>query len=249
MDDKKLFYTSAIGAISLYLVIVVSLLIYISNSYVKSFDANTKVTVMELDLVSTPTKQDLNKTTKPKIQEKSSDQAKEIIKKSTSKSIKKTTSMKELYGNTSIKAAKVEKEKVLNIRSSMTSSRYKSKFEKEKKTDNIKVLNNLNEVKNIQKRNIQLKSNKNKDKYYSKIYQILSSRWQPVSINENLKAKILVSITSDGIFSYNFIQYSGNSSFDEQLMRFLDKQIEITYPLHSKGNTVDIEIEFKAQNR
>jgi len=249
MDDKKLFYTSAVGAVALYIFIVVALLIYISNSHVKSFDANTKVTVMELDLLSTPTKQDVKKILTPKTQNKSTKKAKEIIKKSTSKSSKKTTNMKDLFGKTRIKAAKIQKEKVLNIRSSMTSSRYRSKFEKEKKTNNIKMSNNLNEVKNIQKRNIQLKStSENHDKYFAKIKEILNSRWQPSAINEDLLSVVLITITSDGIFSYNFIQYSGNSNFDEQLMRFLDKQKDMLFPLHSKGNSVDIQMKFKTEN-
>ncbi len=249
MDDKKLFYTSAVGAVALYLFFVISLLVYIGNSHVKSFDANTKVTVMELDLVSVPIKQDTKKIKKVKAQEKSTKKAKEIVKKSTSKSSKKTTSMKDLFSKSTIKPAKVKKENVLNIRSSMTSSRYRSKFEKEKKLQNIRASNNLNEVKNIQKRTTQLKStSKNHDEYFAKIKEILNSRWQPLTINEALLSVVLITITNDGIFSYNFIQYSGNSNFDDQLMRFLDKQRDILFPLHSKGSSIDIKMKFKTEN-
>ncbi len=251
MDDKKLLGIAVGSSIALYIVLAILLLFYLDSHKVKAYDAASKQTTIELELLSTPKKKVEKKLVKPVQKKKSSEKAKKIVKKSTSRSTKKTSDIKSLFGKTSIKAAKVQKEKVLNIRASLTNSRFRSKFEKEKKVENIKGSNSLNKIQKVSQVTPQLKSNKEKDPYYSKIYEILSSRWQPIAIDtteDETLAKVVVSIDRDGIlFSYTFVQKSGNISFDQQLMLFLDTQINKKFPKHPDGRR-DIEIKFNLEN-
>ena len=247
MDNKKLYIVSISIALILYIAIILFILYYISSQNVKSYDAATKETTIELDLVSLPVKKDIKDTVQPTIKKTSTKKAKKIVKKSTSRSSKRTANMKSLFGKVKIKSAKVVKQNVLNIKSSMTNSRYKSKFEKEKKTENVKVSNSLNKIKDISNKKISLKSIKENDQYYSKIYQILSSRFIPRQIEEDLSAKVLITITNDGIFSYTFVQYSNSETYNQQLMVFLDSQINETFPSPSNRSSVDIEIIFKTK--
>lgn len=246
MDDKKFLKVSIAISIGLYLFLVLSLILYLHSKNVKAYDAMSKTTTIELEIIQNDSDPKDKQTQQQLIQKNQSELAKKIVDKSTSRSTKKTTNMKSLFGKTSIKAARVEKREVLNIKSSLTNSRYKSKFEKEKKLENIKMSNSLNKLEKASSKP-QLKSKNENDPYFSKVYEILSARWQPTMIRQDLRAKVIVSITNSGSFSYNISQYSGDTSFDEQLMRFLDKQKNLAYPTHSKGSSVDIEIEFKAK--
>jgi hypothetical protein len=247
MDDKKLYIIAIVSSILLYLILLLTLLYYISSSKIKVYDALNKETVIELDLVDIPALKKNKDITKPKQQNKSSDKAKKIVKKSTSKTAKRTSNIKSLFGKTKIKAAKISKKEVLNIRSSMTNSRFRSKFEKEKKSDDLKVSNNLSDVKSITNKKVSLKSNQESDPYYSKIYKILSSRFIPRQINDDLSSKVIVTISLNGEFNYKIIQYSDNEIFNQQLINFLDNQTTNIFPIHKNKNTVSIEIIFKTK--
>ena len=128
-------------------------------------------------------------------------------------------------------------------------SRFKSKFEKEKKSKNL-VLSNLKEKVESKSSSKNVTMTKNKDEqdpYYSKIYQLLSSRWNPTIFADDLKAKVNIVIFNNGKFSFKFIQYSGNEGFDEQLKEFLNNETLKNYPVSPSNKTVNIEISFQSK--
>ncbi len=136
----------------------------------------------------------------------------------------------------------------MNIKKSSISSRFKSKFEKEKKVKDV-VLSDLVENKNSAgiKKVVLSDSKDNTDPYFSKINQILSSRWNPTVFSSDLTAKVIVTITNNGIFSFKFIQYSDNIGFDNQLSTFLSDESLKRYPINPNNKITEIEITFKSK--
>jgi len=245
MDNVKAFYLSAIIAIGVYISLVFLFLFYIKEGSVKKIDAISKSTILQLDIII-----DQPKDIKKQIKISSKDiisKKNTVVKKSTSVSAKRKTNLKSLFANVKTKSAKVVKQKVMNVKESSIASRYKSKFEKVKKANNVSLKDldnsNRNNIKNV----ISSESKNESDPYYSKIYQLISSRWQPTIFFNNLKAKILISISNSGQFNYQFIQYSDNMGFDNQLKMFLDKEKLIQYPINPNNRSTKIEITFQSK--
>ena len=250
MDDKKYLYITAVISVCLYISLILVVLVYLKyNNNIKKIDALKKTTVLQLDIIL-----DTPKVYKEKITLKSTIKnkklARKVVKKTTSTSIKQKTNLKSLFANVKTKATKVSKKKILNVKQSTISSRFKSKFEKEKKSNNL-ILSDLLEKKTkkiITTNKVMMsKSENEQDPYFSKIYQMLSNRWNPIIFSDNLTAKVLVSISNNGKFSYKFIQYSTNVGFDEQLKEFLDKESFKTYPVNKSKKKINIEILFQSK--
>lgn len=247
MANKQELIYSAIAALAIYIILILSFLVYLKTNEVKKINATVKNTVLQLDVILdvAPNKE------KIKIQsnQKNTKIAKKVVKKTTSSSIKKRTNLKSLFANVKTNVKSTSKDKVLNVKNSSISSRFKSKFEKERKTKKL-VLSKLTENKVTKSANNRVtmdKSSENQDPYYSKIYQILSNRWKPTIFQNDLKVKVNIIIFNNGKFSYKFIQYSGNMGFDNQITEFLNNETLKKYPISPKNKTVNIEITFQSK--
>jgi len=247
MANKQELIYSAIAALAIYIILILSFLVYLKTNEVKKINATVKNTVLQLDVILdvAPSKE------KIKIQsnQKNTKIAKKVVKKTTSSSIKKRTNLKSLFANVKTNVKSTSKDKVLNVKNSSISSRFKSKFEKERKTKKL-VLSKLTENKVTKTANNTVtmeKSSENQDPYYSKIYQILSNRWKPTIFQNDLKVKVNIIIFNNGKFSYKFIQYSGNMGFDNQITEFLNNETLKKYPISPKNKTVNIEITFQSK--
>ena len=171
--------------------------------------------------------------------------AKKIVKKSASTSAKKRSNLKSLFANVKTKARIIEKKQVSNVKKSTTTSRFKSKFEKQSKTNNkLAKLLKKQEVSHTNKKASDAKNEK--DPYISKIYDLLYQRWNPLLLLDGLSAKVLLTIYSTGELKYRVIQYSGDSTFDNQLVVFLEEQSMLEFP-HPNKNKVDIEVVFTSK--
>jgi hypothetical protein len=236
------------AAVAVYIICILSFLVYLKNSDIKKINATVKNTVLQLDVIlETPTekKETLKVTSKVKNQ----DIAKKVVKKTSSVSIKQRSNLKSLFADVKTDVKTVTKDKVLNVKKSSISSRFKSKFEKEKKTENI-VLSKLNDNKQLKvvNKNVTMDESTDKqDPYYTKIYQMISTRWIPTVFDNDLTAKVSIVIFNNGKFSYKFIQYSGNTGFDNQLREFLNQETQKTYPISPTNKTVNIEISFQSK--
>lgn len=240
MEQKREFYLSGIASFAVYLVVCIAILLYINTPKPKKFDVASKVTVLELELIST-------KSNELKVAKKSMKQE-AIVKKATSRSHKQKADFKSLFANVSTKSVKVEKKRVNTVTKSLDPSRFKSKFEKQKKSDNVSVSKILNDVKTTTNRPTNMASKKGKEhEYFSKIKEILWQRWNPRLLNEGLEVKVLVMITNNGKFDYRIMKYSNEERFDQSLKEFLNTQINEIFPPHDIGSKVDIIINFKSE--
>ena len=105
----------------------------------------------------------------------------------------------------------------------------------------------MSETKTTNKKITMDKVKDKQDPYYTKIYQILSSRWNPTIFANDLKAKVNIIIFNNGKFSFKFIQYSGNDGFDESVKNFLNNETQKSYPVSPLNKTVNIEISFQSK--
>lgn len=240
MHEKGYFYLAGILSASIYVLICISFLLYINAPKPKKFDSS-KTTVLELDLISM--KADKKTATK-----KSTEKMEEVVKKSTSSSAKQKADFKSLFADVKTTAKKVEEKDVNTVKESLDPSRFKSKFEKQKKTDNTSVSKLLKDVKtatNLPSNSST--SNGEQDEYFSKIKEILWKRWNPVLLDSGLVVKVLVMISSDGSFDYRIMKYSDNQRFDESLKEFLETQVGESFPRPKINSKVDIIVNFKSE--
>jgi hypothetical protein len=248
MVKNRFFYISAFISIAIYLCLVVLILLYITKREPKRFNSFKKDTVLELSIIVPQKKPKpiikkhhvASSVIKHKI-------AKKIVKKSKSSSAKQKTNLKSLFANVKVKANKIETKKVNYVKKTEVVSRFKAKFEKQKETP----VSNLSKILIKQDSYIAPKktvdTNANHDKYISEIYDIIFQRWNPKFTIDGLSAKVIITINSKGSFYYKLIQYSGNNSFDKQLVDFLDSQTQELYPAPKTERSIDIEVTFKAK--
>jgi len=245
MDNKYNYIVSGVIAISLYILIILVFILYLINPAVKTYQAISNETIIQLDIISEKTKDD-KETKKPK------EQIKKVIKdvkveEASSASANKKTNLKSLFANVSTKASKIQEKKVLNLKKNETSSRFKSKFEKNKSRSEIKIskLDNSKSVKTNKK--LTITNNKgNFNEYYSKVNTIILNRWYlyPLLATQSYLVQVEVEITTKGVFSYTILKYSGNLNIDNSVKDFLNTQINEVYPLPIDGKNKNILINF-----
>lgn len=243
MQKNSSFIYAGIASFSFYILICFLFIYYVSSHKSKTYNV-TKTTVIQLDMI-------VEKSDKKRIEKKEDKKAEKpmdkIIKKSTSAANKKRPNLKSLFGKVKTKEAKVPTKEVNNVKKSLDPKRFKAKFEKQKKSSNVKIDKLFDDKKtttNVTSSN--LSKSKESDDYYSKINELLSV-WTPTLRDEGLVATILVIIAPDGTFDYSFIKYSQNTNFDVSLKAFLEEQKSIIYPKPKKGKQVKINVDFKSE--
>ena len=246
-DDKSNFYLSGVLAFGLYLLFLLLCALYIKTQDVNKFDAVSKVTILELDIIIEQKDKVDKKPVKNSTTQINTKKSNEIVKKSASKSAKKRSNLKSLFAKVKTKAPKIAQKEVLNVTNSTVTSRFKSKFEKQQKSKNISVSKLLDSVESKSSVSVPTDAKNKNDKYYSKIYELLASRWKPGLIIDGLSAKVLVIISSSGNFDYKFLKYSNDSRFDDSLKEFLENQKLDRYPKHDRGSKQEIAVTFTAQ--
>jgi hypothetical protein len=211
---------------------------------VKKYTTKTKATVLELDVI-------VEKSDKKRIEKKEDkkNEKKEevIVKKSSSKAAEKKPDLKSLFANVKTKTKKVAKKEVNKVVKSIDPKRFKSKFEKQKKSSNVKVDKLLNDKKTTPNVRSSSKSkSKESNEYFSQVSALLDV-WVPLIREDGLMATVLVSIDPNGRFNYTFTKYSGNNDFDISLKAFLEEQKSIMYPKPKKRKKVQINVDFKSK--
>lgn len=241
MQNNFSFILSGIIAISFYAFMCFLLFFYIASPTPKTYDLKSTSMAIELDMITEKAdKKMVEKKTEKKIE-------KEEVKeeKVASASNEKKPDLKSLFANVKETAKTVTKEEVNNIEKSIDPKRFKSKFEKEKKSNNIKIDKILEDEKtatNVKATN----ANKGQetDEYFSKVHELLSV-WNPVG--SGLKAVVLIMIDLNGRFDYRIVTNSGDQTFDSSLKSFLDEQKNVAYPKPTKDKDIRINVDFKSE--
>lgn len=241
LPKNDFFYISGLIAFVAYFFCFILFALYISAPEVKKFDSFTKNTVLELDvmIIDNAPKEQVNKSIV-----KNTKKSEDIVKKSASKTAKQTANVKSLFANVKTQSNKVLEKEINNVAKSEVASRFKSKFEKQRKTADVSVSKLLDSVKSKAMVRPSTDSKNNNDPYFSKIYELLASKWQPMFLIDGLTAKVLVIISSSGEFDFRVRTYSDDERFNDYLKSFLNEQRTVAFPVHSSGRGKEIEVIF-----
>lgn len=240
MQNNSSFIVSGVIAVFIYLFICFSVLFYIMSPIPDTINMTPTSTSIELDMIVEKAEKKMVERKVDKIIEKE-----EVKEKSTSASNEKRPDLKSLFANVKETAKTVAKEEVNNVEKSIDPKRFKSKFEKEKKSSNIKIDKLLEDEKTATNaKSMNAAKGQESDEYFSQISEMLNA-WIPVGTG--LKAVVLIMIDLDGKFDYNFVKKSGDETFDTSLRAFLDEQKNISYPKPTKGKAVRINVDFKSE--
>src|SRR5574344_979372 len=202
MQNNSSFIISGIIAFFIYFSICFLVMYYIFSPIKESINITPSSTTIELDMIEEIAEKKMVERKTEKIVKE------EVVEKSTSASNEKKPDLKSLFANVKETSNKVVKEEVNNVEKSIDPKRFKSKFEKEKRSNNIKIDKLLEDEKtatNVKSTN----SNKGQetDEYFSKVHELLSV-WNPVGTG--LKAVVLIMIDLDGRFDYRVVTSSGD---------------------------------------
>lgn len=242
MQNNFSFILSGIIAFSFYAFMCFLLFFYIASPTPKTFNIKPTSTTIELDMIVEKAEKKMVEKKTEKIIEKE-----EVKEKETSVSNEKRPDLKSLFANVKEKATNVAKQEVNNVEKSIDPKRFKSKFEKEKKSSNItidKLLEDEKTASNAKSKNAN--KGEESDDYFSQIDEMLSA-WMPTTREPGLKAVVLVMIDLNGRFDYRFVTNSGNETFDTSLRNFLEEQKNIVYPIPTKNKDVRINVDFKSE--
>ena len=247
MQKTSSFILTGIFSFSFYILICFLFLNYISKKDVKTYDFKAKAVVLELDVI-------VVKSDKKRIEKKEDKKRTEVEKKPIVKSTSRTNearpNLKSLFANVKTKEKTISQKEINKIRKSIDPKRFKSKFQKEKKSSNIeidKISKDKETTTNIDILNKIKNKNKETNEYYNKVTTLLYQWIPPTVTKKDLVSNVLIIIDSLGSFNYRFIDYSNDSSFDTSLKAFLDKQKSIIYPIPEKMNKVEVEVKFASE--
>jgi len=243
MDNKYNKFISFIIALSSYILVLLLILLYLQEPNIKKYNTKKKETVIQIDLITVENKTNNNISKTKEIK-------KVKINKSKSLDNKVKSNLKSLFANVKVKSENVKEKKVLNVKENKIKSRFKSKFTNKDNPKNIKVakLKTVNKIKD-KKRNIDPNNNDTEDNYYSQIKQLILTRWydNPVYITDKYLLKVYITISSKGKFNFNIIKYSGKIQIDNLLMKFLNEQRDIIYPIAKDNKDKTILVNFMSE--
>ncbi|WP_122894152.1 TonB C-terminal domain-containing protein [Arcobacter peruensis] len=244
MQNKSSFLISGIISFSFYIFICALVVYYVTKPPVKKYTTKTTATVLELDVI-------VEKSDKKRIEKKEDKRIEKkeevVVEKAASKAAEKKPDLKSLFANVKTKSKTVAKKEVNKVVKSIDPKRFKSKFEKQKKSSNVKLDKLLNDKKTTTNVRSSSKSkSKESNEYFSQVSALLDA-WVPLIRQDNLTATVLVIISPNGNFDYRFSKYSGNSDFDISLKAFLEEQKSIMYPKPKRGKKVQINVDFKSK--
>lgn len=243
MSARNYYYLSAFIAFGLYAFFILLFILYLKETKVIKISPYANETVIQLDVVVDPLS--VKKNQPAKIEPKKI--VKEEVEKTTSRSPRKIADFKSLFANVKTEATKVSKETVNNAKANPNPTKYKAKMIREKRNDlNInKSLNSINETSS--KLSMSMQSQHKNDPYYSKIYEIIASRWNPMFVVDGLTATVIITINNQGNFRYRFKKRSSDEAFNASLKQFLESQTVESYPPYEKGRSTNIEVVFKSK--
>ena len=240
MQNNSSFIVSGIIAFSLYLCLCFSVLFYIMSPEQNMINITPTSTSIELDMIVEKAEKKMVERKVEKIIEE-----KEVVEKQTSAQQEKKPDLKSLFANVKETAKTVTKEEVNNIQKSIDPKRFKSKFEKEKKSSNIKIDRLLEDEKTASNtKSTNAAKGVETDEYFSQISEMLSA-WVPVG--SGLKAVVLIMIDLDGRFDYRIVTNSSDEGFNSSLKAFLEEQKNVAYPKPTKDKDIRINVDFKSE--
>ena len=218
MQNNSSFIISGVIAFFIYFSICFLVMYYIFSPLKESINITPSSTTIELDMIEEIAEKKMVERKTEKIVKE------EVVEKSTSASNEKKPDLKSLFANVKETSNKVVKEEVNNVEKSIDPKRFKSKFEKEKKSSNIKI-----------------------DKLLEDEKTATDSKLKRSAISQDTKiiVKVIVMVDENGKFDYKIQKASSDEGYNEALKSYLDTQRGVPYPIPPNGKGVRYSVDFK----
>ncbi len=238
-----------IFSISIYLLLLLSLALYLQERVKKNIDYTIKKdNILDITLVEKKAdkilkhKKKIVKKTKKKTKVSTTPKPKRQTEKKVKKIVKKV-SLQGLF-------KKIDTKKIVEPKNEITrQSRKKQRVKKQ----NIEPITKKDVAKKIVdsisfKRTQNLNSSKNGvyDKFRGKVQQILYENWQDTidTVSGN-SATVEIYIDKSGSFSYKIVKLSYNDEFNSKLVDFLEAMRDKEFPPFTEGDIFKLQVEFK----
>jgi len=246
MGKRFNLYISIFIAVFIYILFLLSVILYLKKENVEKFSSKFDETIIELDFV-------VNNDLKDAKINSNVDTSNDVLEVETQQSgsleIKRDLDPKSLFANFTAKSENIAVKEVIETNTNSVNSRFKSKIEQQNEIKSIELskLIDVKEVTNSNKIQNNMLDNGKYDEYYSKINKHILTRWYSFPLVTDIKYLVTANITinSKGNFSFVMVKYSGNARIDEAIKEFLQNQALERYPIPPDMLTKTIKINFK----
>jgi len=251
MGENRYFFLGGIVSISLYSLIIGTILFYFYHERVspKTYSYHKK-DILEITIVEKREKPKQEEPKKLPVQELQ----KEVEKKEEEKKPKDDSPSRDKVEKENLKSLfstvktddykKIAEEKLVShkAKASRLKKQIKEKSSKKKKKI-LKLIKNLELSHNVTGRS----SKKGEyNEYIGKIQEIIDLKWQETAQTlPGNKANVLIKIDKYGRFSYKIEKLSYNNAFNNKLKEFLENLKYNKFPPYKKGRYIEIKIQFK----
>lgn len=241
MDNQnRYFFLGALYATLLFFLIVLGALWVLTRSPSHDFFSMSDDTVMSVTLIDHATAQATKKTvTEPLTKTEPTESIEDLFESVETKDLTYSSNQKVQDDNPKIDENFLKK---INKR---TNIKAKNVALKQKKLDLDLKTPVLNQDQNSSKKE---KLSGIKNAYYSKLYDLLYSGWQPYGYGEQL-AIIIIEVHSNGVFTYHVKQWSASTMFNQTLQAYLESLRSKTFPLPESGKSIRVKVNFISKEK
>ncbi|WP_457598452.1 TonB C-terminal domain-containing protein [Hydrogenimonas sp.] len=248
--ERRYFYIGALAAVAFYLLLLLLLILFFndykrSKRYVPKKSQNIEVAIVMQSSKKPEPKRRAQKEQKRKVKAPA-------VKKPAPAAPKTSTPAEPKAISSLFKGIKADRPVESGSAARLANApkiRYKASAETESKK-RIEASRLVRDI-NLSRPQIDITSKSSGigevDEYMSRLYDRIYRSWQPEAIYAGEEAKVRLRIAPDGSFDYSLLFPSDNQGFNQSLIEYLDRLKREKLPPHKRGETLDVDIEFKAK--
>ncbi|WP_457595092.1 TonB C-terminal domain-containing protein [Hydrogenimonas sp.] len=248
--ERRYFYIGALAAVAFYLLLLLLLILFFndykrSKRYVPKKSQNIEVAIVMQSSKKPEPKRRAQKERKRKVKAPA-------VKKPAPAAPKTSTPAEPKAISSLFKGIKADRPVESGSAARLANApkiRYKASAETEskKRVEASRLVRDIN----LSRPQIDITSKSSGigevDEYMSRLYDRIYRSWQPEAIYAGEEAKVRLRIAPDGSFDYSLLFPSDNQGFNQSLIEYLDRLKREKLPPHKRGETLDVDIEFKAK--
>lgn len=247
MDKNRLFIFGAIGSISIYTALIAFLVFYLTHKEVFkkiALPSEQSAVEVELEEISKPQraeKQVLQTQPAPVVTQHKPEPTKPEPKPT--KDAKEEP--KEVFDPKKLMSDVVKKEQPKPQKQSTQAQSIQPQTTEAKPKSASELASSLNIKKNSDV-TFSSTSKGATDEYLTMVAKIIKRGWSPLKTDSGLNASIMMSIGTDGAFTFR-LKRGANPDFNDRLAEYLKTLQQRGFPPPSDGKSVNVEFNFKAK--
>lgn len=236
--DNKLFIFSGLSSITLYAGLLFIIFMNLLKTDSSKLYSAEKATVFEVSI----TQREVEDVAPPKPVEQEVKKQEEIVEKIGGNTMQEVTDINSLFDEVEENIIKENSKEVNSVKKTVVSTKL-GKLKTRESNDAQNLLSSLKATEN----RVYVETNDGEvDEYFSKVHEIIASRWNPQDGEEGLSTKIVLNIDKYGkLTAYEILDKSGNTSFDKRFVNFLESLKKISFGLNDKDSTIKFVFKVK----